>query len=290
MKRKAKDFIDNFMHAIRLPEMLILPGQLAFFFIMSIVPILTLISYGATTVNLSIDVITDFISKVFSNDISTLIMPSITNPTLSPSFFITLIVGFIIASNGAASIIITSNTIYGIKDRGFVRRRIKSIIMTFFLVLLFIFILIVPLFGNKIIEAIHYINIKDVYVRQIELLISVLNGPISWLIIFVFIKILYTMAPDINISSSQTNYGALFTTFGWIISTYIYSLYINNVAKYSIFYGGLANLIILMLWLYLLAFIFTIGLALNFKKNNDKEENTNNKNNKKVNNNNGSDK
>ena len=193
------------------------------------------------------------------------------------------------ASNGAASIIVTSNTIYGIKDRGFLRRRIKSIIMTFFLVLLFIFILIVPLFGNKIIEAIQYINLKPIYVRQIELLINVLNGPISWLIIFIFIKIIYTMAPDINIASSQTNYGALFTTFGWIISTYIYSIYINNYAQYSIFYGGLANLIILMLWLYLLAFIFTIGLALNYRKTNIKEENTNNKTNKKVNNKNRSD-
>ena len=87
-----------------------------------------------------------------------------------------------------------------------------------------------------------------------------------------FIKILYTMAPDKNIPSNQTNYGALFTTFGWIISTYIYSIYINNYARYSIFYGGLANLIILMLWLYLLAYIFTIGLALNFKRTTKKSE------------------
>lgn len=268
MKKKAEDFFHNFISAVMLPEMLILPGQLAFFFIMSIVPILTLISYGASTLNLSIDMVTNFLTKLFSMDVANLIVPSVSNPTLTVGFFITLIIGFIIASNGAASVIVTSNTIYGIKDKGILRRRIKAIIMTFFIVLLFIFILIVPLFGDKIIDTINYLNLKDIYVNQITIIIKLLNGPISWLIIFIFIKILYTMAPDIKISSNQTNYGALFTTFGWIISTSLYSLYINNYAKYSIFYGGLANIIILMLWLYLLAFIFTIGLALNYKKTN----------------------
>lgn len=269
MKKKAKNFISNILSILKLPEMLILPGQLAFFFIMSIVPILTLISYGASTLNLSIDLVTNFIAKFFSLDIARLIMPSITNQELSLSFLITLIVGFIIASNGAASIIVTSNTIYGIKDRGFIRRRVKSIIMTLFLVLLFIFILVVPLFGNKIIETINYLNLKDIYIRQIVFIIKLLNGPISWLIIFLFIKIIYTMAPDINILSNQTNYGALFTSLGWIIMTYIYSIYINNYAYYSVFYGGLANIIVLMLWLYLLALIFTIGLALNYRKTNN---------------------
>lgn len=288
MKKKAKDFYDNFINALMLPEMLILPGQLAFFFIMSIVPILTLISYGASCLNLSIDFINDFISKMFSPDVANLIIPSVNNPTLTFGFIITLVIGFIMASNGSASIIVTSNTIYGIKDRGFLRRRIKAIIMTIFMVLLFIFILIVPLFGNKIIDALNYVNIKDIYINNFKFIISLLNGPISWIIIFIFIKIIYTMAPDIDISSSQTNYGALFTTIGWIISTSIYSIYINNYAMYSVLYGGLANIIILMLWLYLLAFIFTIGLALNYKKN--MEKNTKNNNSSKVNNINRSDK
>ena len=136
--------------------------------------------------------------------------------------------------------------------------------MTIFLVLLFLFILVVPLFGNLIITAIK--NINDSYTDGIISIINILNGPLSWLIIFFFIKLLYTMAPDINIRSSQTTYGALFTSFGWIISTAIYSFYINNIANYSLFYGSLANIIILMLWTYLLAFIFTIGLALNYNK------------------------
>ena len=280
MKKKAKNFVGNFISVLKQPEMLILPGQLAFFFIMSIVPILTLISYVASTFNLSIDIVTNFVEKMFSSDVANLIAPSVSNPALNVGFFITLIIGFIMASNGAASIIVTSNTIYGIKDKGFIKRRLKSIIMTIVIVLLFVFILLVPLFGNKILNTLSIINIKNI--KIFEFIINLLNGPISWLIIFLFIKLIYIMAPDIKIQSIQTNYGAIFTTFGWIIATSIYSIYINNYAYYSIFYGGLANIIVLMLWLYILALIFTIGLALNYKKEintkNNIDDNDNNTN------------
>ena len=65
---------------------------------------------------------------------------------------------------------------------------------------------------------------------------------------------------------NQTTYGALFTSLGWIIVTAIYSFYINNYAHYQVFYGGFANIIILMLWTYFLALIFVIGLALNYRR------------------------
>lgn len=276
MKKKVKEFVKNFWDVLRLPEMLVLPGQLAFFFILSVVPIFTLISYGATYLNLSINFIIEFVSHAFGSDIANLIIPAVTDTSLAKGFFITLFVGYIIASNGASSMIVTSNTIYGIKDKGFIHRRIKAFIMTIFIVILFLFILIVPLFGNKIISMLYYINMDTTFTSHIELVISILKGPFSWLIIFFFIKILYAMAPDKNIPSRATTYGALFTSFGWIISTAIYSYYINHYAHYSVFYGGLANLIILMLWVYLLAYIFTIGMALNYHKGTLKVENVEN--------------
>ncbi len=264
MKKKFKKFLNNFFTVLKRPEMLVLPGQLAFFFILSVVPMLTLISYGVTSFNLSLEVVESFLTKSFGSEIANMLIPEVSNVSISFGFMFTILFGFFIASNGASSIIITSNTIYGIKDKGFLARKIKSMIMTVFLVLLFLFILLVPLFGETIIRIADSINSasKD----GVAQVIRILNGPISWFIIFFFIKLLYTMAPDKKIASNRTTYGALFTSIGWIISTAIYSFYINNYANYSIFYGSLTNIIILMLWTYLLAFIFTIGLALNYRK------------------------
>lgn len=266
LKLELKEFYENFKKVLFKPEMAILPGQLAYFFVLAIVPTITLISYEAALLNLSTDVIYDFIGSAFSSDIASMLLATTSSNEKGIGFFLVVIVGYFIASNGPASIIITSNTIYGEKQEGFFRRRLKALIMTFVLVLLFIFMLIVPIFGTKIIELFKFVDLNSNVTDNVSMIITFLQGPITWLIMYFFIKILYTMAPNKKVRSKNVGYGALFTTFSWVIITYIYSYYINNLAHYSTFYGGLANIVILMFWFYLLAYAFTIGMALNYRK------------------------
>lgn len=266
LKLELKEFYENFKKVLFKPEMAILPGQLAYFFVLAIVPTITLISYEAALLNLSTDVIYDFIGSAFSSDIASMLLATSASREKGIGFFLVVIVGYFIASNGPASIIITSNTIYGEKQEGFFRRRLKALIMTFVLVLLFIFMLIVPVFGTKIIELFKFVDLNSNVTDNVSMIITFLQGPITWLIMYFFIKILYTMAPNKKVRSKNVGYGALFTTFSWVIITYIYSYYINNLAHYTTFYGGLANIVILMFWFYLLAYAFTIGMALNYRK------------------------
>jgi len=48
-----------------------------------------------------------------------------------------------------------------------------------------------------------------------------------------------------------------------VTCTQIYSFWIGNVAHYDIFYGSISNIIILLMWVYILAYIFTVGLIIN---------------------------
>ena len=278
MKRKLrnnfKEFLNNFFKVLKRPDMAILPGQLAFFFVLAIVPTITLICYGATALNLSTDVIFDFLSNAFSSDVASLLLNTPNNNLSGFSFFFVIVMGYFLASNGPASIIVTSNIIYGEEQTSFLKRRFKAIIMTFFLVLLFIFMLIVPVFGNKIVELFQYVDIDSSITTKVTNIISLLLGPITWLIMYFFIKILYTLAPNKRVLSKSVGYGAIFTSFAWIIITYLYSYYINNIAYYATFYGSLANIVILMLWIYFLAYAFTIGMALNYRKEEEELEKT----------------
>lgn len=264
--KRFKNFLDNFFSVMRRPEMMVLPGQLAFFFVLSVVPIVTLITYGASFLHLPIDFIQDFLSKAFGGDVANLLVPFVGVSHVDFQFFFTLFVGFYIASNGAASIIISSNQIYGIRDSGFLARRIKAIIITFILVLLFIFILVVPVFGKNIVDIISSMNLNPKVMKSILFSMTLFKGPVAWFIIFFFIKIIYTIAPDRRIPSSYVNYGAIFTTILWVCGTAIYSYYIKNFANYTLFYGGLANIVMLMIWVYFLAYIFVIGMALNYRE------------------------
>ena len=266
MREKLRRGTKNFLKIIKKPEMEVLPGHLAFSFVLSIVPTLTILTYIASIFNFDLHFISDFITQAFSREFADMLLGVNVAIEADWNFFLTLIIAYIIASNGAASVIASSNMIYGIKNSSFFKRRLKSLFMILIIILLFVFLLIFSVFGNKIIEMLQLMDISEKIITNITLFISVLKGPISWFIIFVFIKIIFTMAPDKKIQSNEVNKGAIFTTVGFIVVTYIYSLYTTNFARYDVFYGNLASIVVLMIWLYLLSYIFTIGLALNYRE------------------------
>ena len=266
MREKIKRGASNFFKIITKPEMEVLPGHLAFSFVLSIVPTLTILTYIASIFHFDLAFISDFITQAFSKEFADMLLGTNMVITADWNFFLTLIIAYIIASNGAASVIASSNMIYGIKNSKFLKRRLKSLMMILIIILLFVFLLIFSVFGDKIIEMLQIMDISEKIITNITLVISVLKGPISWFIIFFFIKIIFTMAPDKKIKSNEVNKGAIFTTVGFVVVTYIYSLYTTYFANYDVFYGNLARIVVLMIWLYLLSYIFTIGLALNYRE------------------------
>lgn len=272
--QKIKQYVKNFLNLISKPEMMTLPGNLAYYFVISVVPILTIIAYAASLFNLSTSYITEFLNKSFSEEIVTLIVPMITGVEFNFKFIIFIIIAIYFSSNGARSIIITANTIYGVEEDNLLKRRIKSIFMTMFIVVLFLFVLTVPVFGTKIVELIRNIGNNSNFADNFIKVLLILKGPVSWFIMFVFIKIIYTMAPDKKLSSANVNLGALITTILWTATTYFYSYYVTNFANYKAFYSNLSNIIVLMLWVYILAQEFVWGMAINSKKENEKLEKT----------------
>ena len=242
--------------------MSILPGQLAYFFILTLVPTITIVSYIASLFSISLEDIISYFKLNSNSIISEVLKPMIENPNINIGIVVLLIIGIYIISNGTNSIIITANNIYGIKNRPFGIRRIKALLMAIILILLFLFIAIFPVLGNFILSIIE----KITGYSEIYNFINVFRWPLSWLIIFFFIKVLYMLAPDKKILSSNVNIGAFFTSIGWILSTEIYLNYVEHFADYSLLYSSLANIAIIMMWMYILAVIFVIGLAINYKE------------------------
>lgn len=159
--------------------------------------------------------------------------------------------------------IIGSNLLYNIPNKGNLNRRVKALIMTVILVILFLFVLAVPAFGDQIVKLITDAIPNQKIDNTVISIFNILKYPTSLLIIFFFIKLLYTIAPDKTIKSRNTTVGAMLTTVGWIVATEIYSFYVKDFAGYNLLYGSLSNLIILLLWIYLLSYIFVLGMALN---------------------------
>lgn len=276
MFEKLKVFFKNLIDIMKRKEMLILTGHLAFYFVLSVVPIITIIFFVATSFNLSLSVITNFIEVNFSKEVLNVIYPILDNTGFTIGNIVFLCIAFFLASNGFDSIIIASNAIFNLNNSRYIKRRIKAMIMTLLMVLLFTFILIVPLFGETILGIlINFTKEDNLLINAFNVLYPVLNIPLTFLVVFIFIKIVYTIAPDDVIPSKYVNKGTIFTTICWILITVIYSYYIRNFAHFNTYYGGLSSIVILMMWFYFMAYVFVVGLAFNHINVEERIEKTN---------------
>ena len=258
-------FLKKFWKIAFRPEMRILPGNLAFFLVLSLAPIVTVIALLATRFSLPlISIVRDF-KNMIPNDLFQILEIFLTETSvpLGGSIVIYLLLGFLTASNGAHSIIIASNTLYKVKGESFIKRRMRSFFLTIILVLQFLFILVFLVFGNIIMKWILSFALFDGVRNIIYSSFIFLKWPLMMFITYILIKLLYALAPDTKVSSKNVTRGSLFTTIGWTIVTAIYSYYANNLADYSVFYGGLSNLIVLMMWVYVVSYVLVMGIAIN---------------------------
>lgn len=272
---KIKEFIKNILDIMKKPEMLTLPSTLAYYFVLSAVPIISIVLLIATSFNLSASFIIDFIAENFSKDLVKLITPIFTEQTFSLGFMIYLGVSFFLASNGSDAIIVASNMIFNLENKHYIKRRIKAFGITLIIFLLFTFMLIVPLFGEQIINICMNLGVKNSIVDIMRMLYPVLNVPVTLIVMYFAIKLIYVIAPDDKIKSKYVTKGAVFTTTLWFIVTMIYSYYIKNIADYSHYYAGLGTIVMLMVWFYILAFIFVIGISMNYRNATEEIEKTN---------------
>lgn len=273
--KRIKRYIRRLLNIVKRPEVRILPGQIAFFIVLSVVPLMALIGCLCALFNISLGGIVSVFLDTIPIEVINILKPAFTEPSFTAGF--SIIIGFLVASNGTHSIIVASNMLFKIDSKNYLATRIKAFFMLIILVMLFFFIVVVLGFGNVILKAVLSLEILSHISEYIYMLFISLKWPIAIILIFFMIKLLYTMALNENVPSKYMNKGASFATVCFIGLTAIYSYYASNFANYTKFYGNLANIVVLMMWVYILAYIFVIGIAINSDTYNVEKNVTNKK-------------
>lgn len=268
---RIKGYFKKLLGILKKPEMAILPSNIAFNIILAIIPLLTIVVLIASYFDISIDLVSNLVSNVMPKQVSDIIIDVISGKGFDRSIGIFNVIAFLVASNGTYAIINTSNTLYKIRKRDWLKDRISSIVLLFIVIILFVFLLIVPVFGENIIDLMNNARLLSNYADEAIILFNIIKWPMTLLIIYLNIKLIYTIAPSKNIKSEETTYGAAFTTIGWTLATIIFKIYINHFARYDIIYGNLASIIIMMVWMYFLSFIFVLGMAINVSRKEEQE-------------------
>ena len=135
-----RKFIKDVLELMRKPVMSVLPGQLSFFLLLSLIPMMLIIGLVAPLLSVPLESIVDLINAGFPADTSSLIIPLLEEKTLNYSTIFLIISAVLLVSKGTRSIMSVASIIYGVEDKKNIRGIIKSIIMSILLILLFSFI------------------------------------------------------------------------------------------------------------------------------------------------------
>ncbi|MBV7506366.1 YihY/virulence factor BrkB family protein [Bacillus sp. sid0103] len=244
-----------------------LPGlsaQLAYYFLLSLFPLLivlfTLLPYFPIPHQDMLGVVRDF-APTEAMDLIEKNVHDIMNHRNGSLLSFGIIGTIWSSSNGINAIVKAFNKAYNVKEsRSFIVSRGMAILLTFGMILVLILAIILPVFGREIgLFLFSQLGYTTEFIR----LWDTLSWLVSAIILFLIFTGLYWIAPNVKLKCRSAFPGAAFATIGWIVSSIGLSFYVGNISNYSLAYGSIGAIIVLMIWLYISAFIIILGGEIN---------------------------
>ena len=147
----------------------------------------------------------------------------------------------------------------------FARYQIKLLLYTLSLILIIIISIALTVVGERVLSLVsdyigNYITIP-LSDRTIHLW-SILRFALLGGIVFFPIALMYGLAQESR-KMNRIWPGVIFSMAMWLALSYLFSYYVENIARYSVIYGTLGAVIVLLLWLYLASMMLIMGAEFN---------------------------
>jgi len=82
-------------------------------------------------------------------------------------------------------------------------------------------------------------------------------------VVFITLALMYYVIPSHRLSFNSVLPGALFSTVFWMGSSWLFSIYVARFGRYSVYYGSLGGVIILMIWIFISSITLLMGSEVN---------------------------
>ena len=158
------------------------------------------------------------------------------------------------SSMGMVAVIKGLDQIYGAKEpRGYVRLRAMAVLCVVVFAAALIVAAALVVLGSTLYRFL--LEKSPPLFAAILLRFKSLAG---FVLLFLFFALMYTFLPRRRVRLWYNLAGAAFTAGGWVLFSYLFSLFVKNFSDFSI-YGGLATLVMLMFWLFFCMYILFLG-------------------------------
>lgn len=172
-----------------------------------------------------------------------------------------------LGSNGIDKFIVSVNEILGFQLRGgYIYRRIVAIIYTVFFVISWILILIFFVFYGFITNFLEHMALESRLFDFLEPVLAFFNSVISRFLpfaLFILVLILFyktaTHASLRSISWKEAALGGVFVGIGIFLLTVIYTFIMNHISRLSLYFGSLAGILGLFVWIKYTCMILLFG-------------------------------
>ena len=120
------------------------------------------------------------------------------------------------------------------------------------------------------------------YIGMTEHLANIMlftRWPIAFLTLFIMAYLSYYILPDLTGHEKLRRHsalpGSIFFCISWLIGSWGFSIYVNNLHTYNFVYGTIAGFAVMMMWLYYTSILILVGGEINsqlYEKLERKEE------------------
>lgn len=258
-------WIQNMLKKVRRHHLAAYSGQSAYFLILSALPfalfLLTLFQYLPIDTQALLDGIALIIPGKYM-PAAEAVLNDIHVASGSTIMSLSVVITIWTAAKGIMAITEGLNSVREIEEhRNYFLLRFKVACYTLLFAAVIIFTVFVLVFGNQI-----YSWIRTVFPSfpEYSQLLSMLKSFIAIGFYILIFTLFYKFLPAKPMKTLKQIPGAVFTTAGWMISSYIFSLYVDLSKSPSYMYGSLSYLILFFIYLYMIMYIFFLGAELNF--------------------------
>lgn len=166
------------------------------------------------------------------------------------------------ASRGSDALRAGLESVYEVpRSKKIFKQQALSFVNTIILIVIILLNVVVLLFGDAIISALHLTEAVDFIMRLSPIILFVVMCFIFDLIYMSTAK--HSKNERIRSGIKSHMPGAIFATIGWMLFSYGYALYIQYFPSASAIYGSLTAVCLIMLWLYVCVIILFLGAEVN---------------------------
>jgi membrane protein len=146
------------------------------------------------------------------------------------------------------------------RDRPWYKDRLVAIGLTIIISLLLIGSLIAVVLENKFLSyLVHTFHIPS----MVSIILSLINKLITIFIVYTAISLVYRYGPAMYRRIPFINVGSILATLVSLLTSIVFSHFINNFNRFNEVYGSIGALMVTMIWIQLNALIILIGFELN---------------------------